>query len=481
MTDTRAERTHRQLYGVEHSDELRESLTSGAIPVAVYGLGKMGLPLAATLAETTGNVVGADVDPAVVDAVNAGESHVKREPGLDELVAETVAEGALTATADPREAAAAGAVHVVIVPTPITDDHEPDYSILDDVVADVATGLEPGDLVIVECTVPPRTAADRVRPALEEASGLERGEFGVAVCPERTSSGRALEDIRGAYPKVVGGVDEESTRAAAILYEALTNAAVIRVSDATTAEAVKVFEGVYRDVNIGLANELARFTDDLEIDVREAIEVANTLPYCDIHEPGPGVGGHCIPFYPYFLIDPFETDAPLLEAARTVNDSMPAFTVAKLREEFAAEGVDLSETSILLLGLTYRPGVEEIRASPSLAIAEQLSGAGATVYGVDPLLDSFETFDLEALALEAVYDSPFDGVVLVTPHEEFQSIRWADLERESGTLVVVDGRDALETEAVAGAGHRVYTLGSDASGGDREDASGGDYGGGRGV
>ena len=460
MTDSTAGRHHRHLYGAgAPAETLRASLRSGAVPVAVYGLGKMGLPLASVFAETAGTVVGADVDPAVVEAVNAGESHVKREPGLDDLVAETVADGSLTATADPQEAAARGAVHVVIVPTPITDDHEPDLSILDTVVADVGAGLERGDLVIVECTVPPRTAADRVRPALEARSGLERGAFGVAVCPERTSSGRALEDVRGAYPKVVGGVDEESTRAAALLYETVTDAEVIRVSDATTAEAVKVFEGVYRDVNIALANELAQFVEDLEIDVREAIEVANTQPYCDLHDPGPGVGGHCIPFYPYFLIDPFETDAKLLETARSVNDSMPRFTVEKLREEFAAEGRELSETSILLLGLTYRPGVEEIRASPSLAIAAELSDAGATVHGVDPLIDSFEAFDLDPLTLEAIYDRDFDGVVLVTPHEEFRSIRWDALDRAAGDLVVVDGRDALEADVIAEAGHRLYTVG----------------------
>jgi len=232
---------------------------------------------------------------------------------------------------------------------------------------------------------------------------------------------------------------------------------VLRVSDATTAEAVKVFEGLYRDVNIGLANELGTLTDEMGIDVREAIDVANTQPFCDIHDPGPGVGGHCIPFYPYFVIDPFETETPLLETAREVNDSMPRFTVAKLREEFEAEGRSLSEASVLILGLTYRPGVEEIRASPSIPIAEELSAAGADVYGVDPILDEFAAFDLEPLALEAIADRQFDGVVLVTPHEEFERIQWDGLERGDGQLIVIDGRDTLE---ISGTDHRVYTIGS---------------------
>jgi len=445
-----------QLYDRTASDDhLREALLSGNVPVAVYGLGKMGLPLAAAFADVTGNVIGADVDPAVVETINDGKCHVKREPGLDSLVADSVAAGALRATADPAAAARTASVHVVIVPTPVTEENEPDLSMLDAVVEDVAAGLSPGDLVLVECTVPPRTTAERVVPRLATLSGLDGDEFGVAFCPERTSSGRALEDIRGAYPKIVGGVDEESTQAAELVYDELNEAGVISVSDATTAECVKVFEGLYRDVNIALANELATFTDEFGVDVREAIDVANTQPYCDIHDPGPGVGGHCIPYYPYFVIEPFETEAPMLETAREVNDSMPEFTVAKLREEFDAEGLATSDASVLILGLTYRPGVEEIRATPSIPIAETLSDAGASVYGVDPLLDSFSAFDLEPIDLDEIEAYEFDGIVMVTPHGEFNDLSWNELGREGGA-VVIDGRGTLN---LADTDHRVYEIG----------------------
>ncbi|OVE84089.1 nucleotide sugar dehydrogenase [Natronolimnobius baerhuensis] len=465
MTNHRPGTKSTPLYNSDHSSEHQiEALQSGSVPISVYGLGKMGLPLAAMYAKTTENVLGADVDPAVVEELNEGHCHVKGEPGLPELVAELVSNGALSATADPLEAAEYGIVHVVIVPTPITAEHEPDLSILDAVIDDIGSGLEAGDIVIIECTVPPRTTAERVRPALESTSGLSVGEFGLAVCPERTSSGRALRDIRGAYPKVVGGIDAESGRVTELIYGELTDADVLCVSDATTAEAVKVFEGLYRDVNIALANELATMADELGIDVLEAIEVANTQPYCDIHRPGPGVGGHCIPFYPYFVIAPFETPTPLLETARAVNDSMPGFVVEKLRAEFEAEGTTISEASILLLGLTYRPGVEEIRASPSLALAQQLSEQDASVYGVDPMLESVGEFNLQRLSLADLEDRLFDAVVVVTPHEEFESIQWDELERESGQLFVLDGRDALDVAEITDAGHRLYTIGV---GGDR--------------
>jgi len=440
------------LYGSEAPESVqRAAFRSGQVPVAVYGLGKMGLPLAAVYADATDNVVGADVDPDVVETVNRGECHVEREPGLPELVAETVEAGALEATDDPREAAARAAVHVVIVPTPITDEREADLSILRSVAEDVGANLDPGDLVAVECTVPPRTCADLLRPLLADAAGHEA--FGLAFCPERTSSGRALRDIRGAYPKVVGGVDDESTRVAELVYDQITDNEVLAVSDATTAEAVKVFEGLYRDVNIALANELATFTDELGIDVNEAIATANTQPFCDIHDPGPGVGGHCIPYYPYFVINEVDADARLLRTAREVNDSMPAFTVETLARELDAEGTSPEEATVAVLGLTYRPGVEETRATPAGPIAERLSALGAEVLAVDPMLDDAAAFEAEMVSRDELYDRGLDAAVLVTPHEEFDGIAWERFD----PLVVVDGRGSLD---LAATDHRVYTIGS---------------------
>jgi UDP-N-acetyl-D-mannosaminuronic acid dehydrogenase len=441
----------RKLYDSEAPEaDQREAFRSGEVRTAVYGLGKMGLPLAAVYADVSGNVVGADVDPEVVEAINAGECHVKREPGLPELVEETVERGAFEATDDLGAAADGAAVHVVIVPTPITDDHEADLSMLTAAAEEIGSGLDRGDLVVVECTVPPRTCEDVLEPLLAEAAGHD--DFGLAFCPERTSSGRAIRDIRGAYPKVVGGTDDESTRVARLLYEEIADE-VLAVSDATTAEAVKVFEGLYRDVNIALANELATFADDLGVDVNEAIETANTQPFCDIHQPGPGVGGHCIPYYPYFVINEFDRDARLLETAREVNDSMPHFTVETLCRELVAEGKPVAGSTIAVLGLTYRPGVEETRATPAGPIAERLADLGAEVLAVDPMLDDAEGFEAELIVQEDLYDRDLDAAVLVTPHEEFDGIEWPRFD----PLVVVDGRQSLDLRDTD---HRVYAIGS---------------------
>ncbi|WP_433623742.1 nucleotide sugar dehydrogenase [Halomicrococcus sp. NG-SE-24] len=441
------------LYGSDASPaEQRGAFLTGEIPVAVYGLGKMGLPLAAVYAETSGNVVGADVDPDVVESVNRGDCHVDREPGLDDLVEETVESGALRATESPAEAARDASVHVVVVPTPITDDREPDLAILRAVAEDVAAGLEQGDLVVVECTVPPGTAREGLLPLLVEESHLDRGEFGLAVCPERTSSGRALKDIRGAYPKVVGGVDDESGRVAALVYGELTSNEVIEVPSATAAEAVKVFEGVYRDVNIALANELATLADAMDVNVNAAIETANTQPFCDIHRPGPGVGGHCIPYYPYFIMAQFDRETPLLRTARSVNDAMPAFTVEKLAEEMAAEDRELPGATVAVLGLTYRPGVEETRATPARPICADLAERGADVLAVDPMLADAGGFDATMVGLPELHERDLDAAVLVTAHEEFEDVDWTAFD----PMVVVDGRQALDLGATD---HRVYTIG----------------------
>ncbi|WP_435102099.1 nucleotide sugar dehydrogenase [Halarchaeum sp. P4] len=442
------------LYGTDTApDAQRDALLDGDVPVTVYGLGKLGLPVAAVYAERTGSVVGVDVDPSVVERVNAGESSVGREPGLDALVEKQVERGRLRATTDASAAAETAALHVIVVPTPLDEvSDEPDLSFLDAAVDAVGAGLDAGDAVFVECTVPPGVCAARVQPRLADASGLGVEEFGVAACPERVSSGRALKDVRGAHPRVVGGVDMEAGRVAELVYDTLSENDVQTVRDAATAAASKVFEGVYRDVNIAVANELARASADLGVAARDAIAAANTQPYCEIHDPGPGVGGHCIPWYPYFLMSRTERATPLLATARDVNDGMPAYTVERLRDALAAEGVSLDGARVAVLGLTYRADVAETRATPARPLIAALTEAGADPVGVDPLVDdaAAESFAAPVVSLaEAARRDP-DAAVLVTPHREFHDADWSRFD----DVVILDGRDALD-----GAPHPTYTLG----------------------
>jgi len=234
-------------------DEVQRVLQEGNVTIAVYGLGKMGLPLAAVFADHGANVIGVDINEKVVEMINRGENHVKEEPGLDELVRRNVEAGRLKATTDGVWAAKQADVMVILVPT-LTDERGnlrlgPVY----DVAEKISQGLENGDIVITEATMPPRTTESLI-PILEK-SGLKLGEFGLAHAPERTMTGTAIRDITGQYPKIVGASDEKTLEAVIGIYETINGKGVIPMSSIKAAEAVKVFEGVYRDVNIALANE----------------------------------------------------------------------------------------------------------------------------------------------------------------------------------------------------------------------------------
>ncbi|MFQ6055107.1 MAG: nucleotide sugar dehydrogenase, partial [Methanosarcinales archaeon] len=345
-----------KIYGLE-KNKIINAFKSGDITVSVYGLGKMGLPLASVFADKGAKVIGVDINKKVVNNVNKGINTIPEEPGLTELVERNVSAGRLSATTDLVEGAKKSDVMIILVPTFLDKNNNPDLSIVTSVCKSISKGLESMDFVIQESTVPPRTTVDVILPILEE-SGLKKGEFGVAHCPERTMSGTVLRDITRAYPKIVGGIDAKSTETAEALYSVINQNGVIPVTDATTAEAVKVFEGVYRDVNIALANQLSIVCEKIGINAIEVFKIANTQPYSHLHMPSCGVGGHCIPVYPYFLIKTVDCDTSLLELARKINDDMAIYTVDSVKRLLNG---NLKDSNILVLGLTYRGNVKETR------------------------------------------------------------------------------------------------------------------------
>lgn len=420
------------------------------VTVSIFGLGKMGLPLAAVLADHGATVIGVDIDPTVVSAVESGESPVGNEPGLPNLVASYGGEQ-LSATTDGEAAVSKADIHILLVPTVVDDNHEP---ILDPVLSaaeSVSKGVSSGDLVVLESTVPPGTTGDLLVPAVtpDDRELTPGTDFGVAYCPERTSSGRVIKDLTESYPKIVGGIDTASTQAAAAFYRAFNEPGVIETRSTTEAEAVKVFEGVYRDVNIALANELAKACEEWGIDAHSVFDAANTQPYCDIHHPGVGVGGHCIPVYPHFVTNQY-AETPLIETARAVNTSMPGHTVKRLDDKLAANGVDLAAASVLVLGLTYRPGVEELRYAPALDVIDLLLHAGVDVSAHDPLLDpeTITEFGAMPVADPTAADS-IDGIVLATGHQEYADLDVAALQKAVDTPVFVDGRNFFDAEQLS--------------------------------
>ena len=415
-----------------------EAGTAGT--VAVVGAGKMGLPLAAQFASHDWDVIAVDVNPDVVDAINAGRSHVDDEPGLAALVAQVHAAGRLRATLDGAAAAREADVVILIVPVMLDDANRPDFRYMDPAVEAIAPGIHAGSTVIFETTLPIGATRTRFAPALERASGLaaDRDLF-VAFSPERLFSGAVLANL-ATYPKLVGGVGPASTARAARFYASVLDAEVVAMSSAEAAEFSKLADTTYRDVNIALANEFAAAADAHGIDVQEVIAAANSQPYSHIHQPGIGVGGHCIPVYPHLLL----AGSPglrIVEAAREVNDAQVDRAVATLDAVLGG----LTGVPVLVLGLTYRERVKELAYSRALPLLDHLRAAGASVSAFDPLLDDDEIHGLGAMPWRWGETGTFRAVVTQTGDPTFATLDPAWFPQ---LKVVFDGRNSLRALAL---------------------------------
>jgi nucleotide sugar dehydrogenase len=424
--------------------------------VAVVGLGKIGLPLAAQFAHSGLKVIGCDISPEVAATVNAGRSHVKEEPGLEEMVAETVAAGRLTATTDTPGAVSRCNIVVIIVPLMVDDERNIDYRAIDSATRAVAQGLQRDTLVIYETTLPVGTTRTRLGPMLEEGSGLRAGaDFCLAFSPERVYSGRIFRDLHR-YPKVVGGITPECTSAAERFYAAaLQGAPILAMRDADSAEFVKLVETTYRDVNIALANAFARFAAERDLPVQDAISAANTQPFSHVHKPGIAVGGHCIPVYPYFLANNSEDEGmSLVRLAREVNDGMVGWALDRLEDTLGG----LRGKRVLVLGLAYRENVKETAFSGAVRLLSQLKDRGAVPLINDPL---YSPEELARYAEPVPLDDlpPFDALVLQAYHADYRGFDWGQL-LARGCKVVLDGRNALNRADIEALGLKYLGIGA---------------------
>jgi UDP-N-acetyl-D-mannosaminuronic acid dehydrogenase len=358
--------------------------------IAVIGLGNAGLPLAAVIADNSLRVIGIDINKDRCKRINAGENPLPLEDGLDELIKKHGGID-LIASHDYKSASDCN-VFIIIVPVMLDTSFNPDFTILIDSVKSVGKILKKGDLVVLETTIPPGTTDNLVQNCLDEASGLKLGDYYLAYSPERIMSGCAISRLKE-FKKIIGGVNEKSGLAAFEVYGKFIPNPVL-VSGARTAELIKIMEGCYRDVNIALANELFMISEELGLDFDEAKLNANH-EHCHLLSPSTGVGGHCIPVYPWFLISAMEgrrkfKNATFLRTARELNDEMIYYWAEKIL--LASINIDkpLKDVKICIKGLTYREGVKEINHSRNLALAMFLKQKGANVYAWDTLMTKDE-------------------------------------------------------------------------------------------
>jgi UDP-N-acetyl-D-glucosamine dehydrogenase len=404
--------------------------------VAVIGAGYVGLPLAQTFAEAGHTVVIVDVVQSVVDSINRGESHIGDVPS--ERFRPLVESKAISATLDFSVVGDAAAI-LIAVPTPLSAQREPDLSFIESASRAMAPHIHKGHLVVLESTTYPGTTREIVLPILEQGSGLKAGaDFHVAFSPERVDPGNH-EFTTKSTPKIVGGIDEASTRAAAELYRRAVDV-VHTVSTPEAAELTKLLENIFRSVNIALVNELAQLCDRMNIDVWEVVDAAATKPFGFMSfKPGPGLGGHCIPIDPFYLTwkaREFDFATRFVELAGEVNSNMPYFcrSVVSQALNHGAEK-SLKGSRILVLGVAYKADIDDVRESPAEKLIELLRNAGSDVAYHDPHVPEFDGLRSSPLAPE-----DYDCVAIVTAHS---TIDYDDVVRRG--KVIVDFRNATKS------------------------------------
>ncbi len=428
------------------------------ITISIYGLGKMGLPLAGVFAKHNFKVIGVDINKKTVDSINKGINPVIEEKGLSSLIRKVTKTGFLKATTDGVEASKTSDIKIIIIPIYLDDKNNPDLSLLKDVVKKIGTGLQKGDIVILESTAPANTTLQVIGKMLEKISNLKLNkDFGLAHCPERISSQTAIKDIEGRLcPKIVGGSDLKTTRIAEYLYKKINKRDVISVQNPTVAELVKIWGEVYRDVNIAFANTLYLSCKELGVDAFEVINAANTNPYCRILTPGPGVGGHCIPVYPYFILKE-NTNNLLLNLSRQINDSMSTHVIYLAKEALKEKNIPLKDANILILGIAYRAGVKEVRKSPGIKIALELNSLSKTVYVNDP---QFSKEDIEKLGFKYKEDfTKIDCIIITTGEKAFKKINWSMVKTQVKTKIVIDTKNIINKKALSNLGFVTKRIG----------------------
>lgn len=417
--------------------------------LCVLGLGYIGLPTAVMFAKHGLKVHGVDVNPKVVESLLNKELHIE-EPGLKEMMIDVMNHGQLTIGTEPQIADA----YIIAVPTPINSDKSANLDYVINAAEMILPYLRENSLVVLESTVPPRTIEDVLVPVLSK-SGLKIGEqLFVAHSPERVLPGKLFEELVN-NDRVVGGINERSSQMTAELYKLFVKGN-IHITDATTAEMVKLMENTYRDVNIALANEFAKIAESLGFNVWEAIRLANYHPRVNIHRPGPGVGGHCIAVDPWFIYEKAPTTAQLIHMSRMINDHMPDYVVSKL-EEFLK---DINDPVIAILGLAFKGNIDDMRESPAVHVVNKLRKKGYRLRVYDPYIN--QPFDDKTVDFDAAIDSA-DCILILTDHDQFKHIDPKHSSKKLRTARIMDTRNVINKTLWELEGFKVYSLGMEKS------------------
>lgn len=430
---------------------LIEKIKDRSAKVCVVGLGYVGLPTTLFFAENGFPVIGCDINKSFVELINTGKSPLE-DLKLGDRISRIVSAGAFSATTKTKEAVEKSDVVLIIVPTPTKEGFEPDLKYIISAGESVAKGLHKGHLVILESTVYPGVTEEILEPILEK-SGLKAGkDFGLAYCPERYNPGDDEHTI-DKVTRVLGSTDKQWAETAAELYRCITN--VYPVASIKTAEMAKIIENTQRDLNIALMNEVALICERMGLDVMEVIKAAATKWNFHVYYPGAGVGGHCLPKDPWYLVKAAEKHgyhAEVITAGRRINDYMPHHMFELLVKAMNRAGKPIKDSKIVVLGLSYKENIGDIRNSPSKILIKEIKEMGGIVHSVDQYIDEKTALNefkvdkhfqkLDGIFLEA------DAIVLMTAHEEFKNLDFREIKKQMKNPIILDGRMLYQPEEI---------------------------------
>lgn len=414
--------------------------------ICVVGLGYIGLPTAIMFANHGVRVHGVDVNERAVKMIANKQLHIE-ENGLQERLNQAIDEELFTVSTEPIEAD----TYILAVPSPIDENRKANFDYIRSAAESIVPYLKEGALVILESTVPPKTVEHVLLPVLEKANLTIGEQLFVSHSPERVIPGKIFEELV-ANDRIVGGINEQSAQMTKELYEVFVKGQ-IHLTDATTAELVKVMENTYRDINIAFANELAKIGEALDVDIWEAIKFANFHPRVNIHTPGPGVGGHCIAVDPWFLVELVPEQSQLIHLARQTNDSMPKYVAEKISSLLKGK----EKTNVAVLGLSFKGDVDDLRESPALKVIDELEALRFHVTSFDPHITEQKHATQKMTLEEAVEGAHL--VVIVTDHTQFKSLDPAKLKDLMAQPVLFDTKNMIDLDEWTEAGFEAHKLG----------------------
>jgi nucleotide sugar dehydrogenase len=429
---------------LETPESITRKFQSGDYLISVYGLGHVGAPIASCWLRSGVTIIGIDKSQKVIENAKKGLTHIP-EPGVNESFSEGIKNGKFLVYEDPIKASIDSKLKMICVPV-LLKNKQADLNAVKEVALSIGKGLKKNDIVSLHPTVPPLTTEKFLIPILEKSSKLKAGrDFSIIYNPERIYEGRAIYDIEEGHPGVVAGLDKYSLELAEKIFSLIFKKGVIKISSIKTAEAEKLFEGVYRDVNIALANELSILSEKLGIDFWEAKNAANSQPFCHIHNPGIGVGGACIPVYPQFIMNVAiknKIDYKITKTSRTLNDNMPLYALSKALKLISKN--NLKKSKITVLGLAFRGGVSDTRLSPTYNLVKKLLQLKITNIIIHDPLAKDDLLISENKTIKITNDLDYsiknrDLIILATDHKEY-----SDLSQEKiGSTPIYDGRGSL--------------------------------------